>query len=162
VVPQDPFIFRTTIRQNLRVADPEADDGRIEQACRMANAWQFIEKLPDRLDTRVGEGGANLSGGQRQRLAIARALLANPPVFLFDEATSALDTLSEQLIQETMRRVCEARTAIIIAHRLATVRDCDRILVINRGRVEQDGSYNDLIAESGLFRELVEGQQLKD
>jgi len=161
VVPQDPFIFRTTIRQNLRAADSEATDDRIEQACRLANAWEFIEKLPDGLDTKVGEGGSNLSGGQRQRLAIARALLPNPPVFLFDEATSALDTLSEQLIQETMRRVCAGRSAIIIAHRLATVRDCHRILVINKGRVEQDGSYDELINAPGLFRELVQGQQLK-
>lgn len=161
VVPQDPFIFRTTIRQNLRVADSGATDERIEQACRLANAWEFIEKLPDGLDTKVGEGGSNLSGGQRQRLAIARALLPNPPVFLFDEVTSALDTLSEQLIQETMQRVCAGRSAIIIAHRLATVRDCHRILVINKGRVEQDGSYDELINAPGLFRELVQGQQLK-
>lgn len=161
VVPQDPFIFRTTIRQNLRVADPDATDAEIERACRAANAWEFIEKLPDQLDARVGEGGSSLSGGQRQRLAIARALLANPPVFLFDEATSALDTLSEQLIQETMERICAGRTAIIIAHRLATVRDCNRILVINRGRLEQDGTYDELIARPGLFRELVDGQQLK-
>ena len=162
VVPQDPFIFRTTIRQNLCVVDPEADDQAIMQACHQANVWEFIAKLPDGLDTRVGEGGSNLSGGQRQRLAIARALLANPPVFLFDEATSALDTLSEQLIQETMRSACAGRTTIVIAHRLATVRDCDRILVIRNGLIEQDGPYARLIGEPGLFRELVEGQQLKN
>ena len=161
VVPQDPFIFRTTIRQNLRVADPDATDDRIEQACRLANAWEFIEKLPEGLNTKVGEGGSNLSGGQRQRLAIARALLPNPPVFLFDEATSALDTLSEKLIQETMKRACAGRSAIIIAHRLATVRDCDRILVVQKGRLVQDGTYDDLIAHPGLFRELVQGQQLQ-
>ncbi len=161
VVPQDPFIFRTTIRQNLRVADARADDEEIKQACRRANAWEFIEKLPDGLDTQVGEGGSSLSGGQRQRLAIARALLADPPVFLFDEATSALDTLSEQLIQETVRTVRSGRTAIIIAHRLATVRDCDRILVIDDGVVNQDGTYEDLISFPGLFRNLVQGQQLK-
>lgn len=161
VVPQDPFIFRTSIRQNLRVANAGADDVAIEEACHQANAWEFIEKLPERLDTQVGEGGSSLSGGQRQRLAIARALLANPPVFLFDEATSALDTLSEQLIQETMRRVCAGRTAIIIAHRLATVRDCDRILVINNGTVEQDGTYDALVSRPGLFLDLVQGQQLK-
>lgn len=161
VVPQDPFIFRTSIRQNLCVADPDATDDRIEQACRLANAWEFIEKLPDGLDTRVGEGGSNLSGGQRQRLAIARALLPNPPVFLFDEATSALDTLSEQLIQDTMKRACAGRTAIIIAHRLATVRECDRILVVQKGRIVQDGNYNELMAHPGLFRILVQGQQLQ-
>ncbi len=161
VVPQDPFIFRTTIRQNLRVADSEADDAMIEQACRQANAWEFIEKLPHGLDTPVGEGGSSLSGGQRQRLAIARALLADPPVFLFDEATSALDTMSEQLIQDTMRSASSSRTAIIIAHRLATVRDCDRIIVIKNGTVEQDGTYDELISVPGLFQDLVHGQQLK-
>ena len=161
VVPQDPFIFRTTIRQNLRVADSKADDAAIERACREANAWEFIEKLPEGLDTLVGEGGSSLSGGQRQRLAIARALLANPAVFLFDEATSALDTLSEKLIQDTMHRVCAGRTAIIIAHRLATVRDCDRIIVVSNGRIEQDGSYDELMSAPGLFQELVQGQQLK-
>ncbi len=160
VVPQDPFIFRTTIRHNLRVADPDATDQQIERACRLANAWEFIEKLPQRLDTKVGEGGANLSGGQRQRLAIARAILADPPFFLFDEATSALDTLSEQLIQDTMRTVCKGRTSVIIAHRLATVKDCDRIIVVKDGKVAQDGSYAALVAQPGLFRELVEGQQL--
>lgn len=161
VVPQDPFIFRTTIRQNLRAADPDADDAAIERACRLANAWEFIEKLPEKLDARVGESGATLSGGQRQRLAIARALLANPPVLLFDEATSALDTLSERLIHETMRTVCAGRTTLIIAHRLATVRDCDRILVINNGRVEQDGTFEALLASDGLFKDLVQGQQLQ-
>jgi ATP-binding cassette subfamily B protein len=161
VVPQDPFIFRTTIRQNLRVADPDATDAQIQRACRLANAWEFIEKLPGGLDARVGEGGANLSGGQRQRLSIARAILADPPFFLFDEATSALDTLSEQLIQQTMRTVCRGRTAVIIAHRLATVKDCDRIVVVRDGRVAQDGRYDELVAVPGLFRELVEGQQLR-
>jgi ABC-type multidrug transport system fused ATPase/permease subunit len=160
VVPQDPFIFKTTIRKNLQVAKPDATDEEIEFACRQANAWEFISKLAEGIDTRVGEGGSNLSGGQRQRLAIARAILADPPVFLFDEATSALDTLSEQLIQDTLKRVCNGRTSIIIAHRLATVRDCQRILVVRNGRILQDGSYDTLIGTPGLFRELVEGQQL--
>ncbi|NBQ64973.1 MAG: ABC transporter ATP-binding protein [Verrucomicrobia bacterium] len=160
VVPQDPFIFRTTIRQNLRVADPDATDGEIEQACRLANAWEFIDKLPEKLDSLVGEGGANLSGGQRQRLAIARVLLANPPVMLFDEATSALDSLSERLIQETLRRICQGRTSILIAHRLATVKDCQRVLVLQEGSLVQDGTYADLVSRPGLFRSLVEGQHL--
>ena len=160
IVPQDPFIFRTTIRQNLCVAEPTADEVAIEDACRLANAWEFISKMPMGLDTKVGEGGASLSGGQRQRLAIARALLANPPVMLFDEATSALDTISEKLIHETMERVCANRTVIVIAHRLSTVRDCNRILVVDNGRIEQDGSYDQLISSTGLFRDLVEGQRL--
>ncbi|MEI8294374.1 MAG: ABC transporter ATP-binding protein [bacterium] len=161
IVPQDPFIFKTTIRKNLLVAKPDATEAEIETACRQANAWEFISKLAEGLDTRVGEGGSNLSGGQRQRLAIARALLSNPPVFLFDEATSALDTLSEQLIQKTMQSVCASRTSIIIAHRLATVRDCHRILVVKNGRIQQDGTYEALVSVPGTFRELVEGQQLK-
>jgi len=160
VVPQDPFIFQTSLRQNIKVAKPDATDEEIERACRLANAWEFIEKLPRGLDTIVGEGGANLSGGQRQRIAIARAILVNPPVFLFDEATSALDTLSEKVIQETIRTVCKGRTTIIIAHRLATVKGCDRILVILDGQIIQDGNYERLIASEGLFRDMVEGQQL--
>jgi len=160
VVPQDPFIFRSTVRQNLKVARPDADEAMIERACRQANAWEFISQLPGRFDTKLGEGGANLSGGQRQRLAIARAILADAPFLLFDEATSALDTLSEKLIQGTIAQLCIHRTSIIIAHRLATVKDCDRILVIKSGRIVQDGTYNDLVASSGLFRELVEGQQI--
>jgi ABC-type multidrug transport system fused ATPase/permease subunit len=160
VVPQDPFIFRTTLRQNLKVARPDADDALLERACRQANAWDFISQLPEGLNTRLGEGGANLSGGQRQRLAIARAILADAPFLLFDEATSALDTLSEQLVQQTIGRITQGRTAIVIAHRLATVKECDRIVVIKEGRIVQDGSYAELSACPGLFRELVEGQQL--
>lgn len=161
VVPQDPFIFRTTLRQNLRVADPDATDVDLERVCRQANAWEFIEKLPQGLDTPVGEGGSNLSGGQKQRLAIARALLADPSFFLLDEPTSALDTLSEQLIQETLRQVSRGRTTIIIAHRLATVRQCQRILVIRDGAIAQDGTYDELVQRAGLFQNLVQGQQLQ-
>jgi ABC-type multidrug transport system fused ATPase/permease subunit len=161
VVPQDPFIFRTTLRQNLRVADPDATDADLERVCRQANAWEFIEKLPQGLDTPVGEGGSNLSGGQKQRLAIARALLADPSFFLLDEPTSALDTLSEQLIQETLRQVSRGRTTIIIAHRLATVRQCQRVLVVRDGVIAQDGTYEELVQRSGLFQNLVQGQQLQ-
>jgi ABC-type multidrug transport system fused ATPase/permease subunit len=162
VVPQDPFIFRTSVRDNVRVARPEADDAAIRRACELANAWEFIAQLPGGLDGRVGEGGASLSGGQRQRLAIARALLADPPCFIFDEATSALDTLSEQLIQEALERNLGERTVIFIAHRLATVRNCDRIVVIADGRAVQDGPYGALIAQPGLFRDLVRGQSLRE
>lgn len=161
VVPQDPFIFRTNIRENLRVAQPEADDQIIRRACELANAWEFISRLPDGLDTPVGEGGSTLSGGQRQRLAIARALLAQPDFFIFDEATSALDTVSEKLVQDAMENAVAGRTALIIAHRLATVKNCDRILVIDDGRIVQDGKYDELVAVPGLFRDLVQGQVLK-
>lgn len=160
VVPQDPFMFRATIRENLLVVVGQADDAAIETACRRANAWEFIARAPQGLDTPVGEGGWTLSGGQRQRLAIARVLLANPGFLIFDEATSALDTLSERLIQQTLEREFAGRTAIFIAHRLATVKGCDRILVIDQGRIVQDGSYGDLVARPGMFRDLVRGQQL--
>jgi ABC-type multidrug transport system fused ATPase/permease subunit len=161
VVPQDPFIFRTTIRHNLSVARPNATEEEMRHACQQANAWEFISVLPKGLDEPVGEGGATLSGGQRQRLAIARALLAEQDFFIFDEATSALDTVSERLIQEALHEAMKNRTAIVIAHRLATVKSCDRILVVRDGEIVQDGSYDALVAIPGLFRELVHGQMLK-
>jgi ABC-type multidrug transport system fused ATPase/permease subunit len=161
VVPQDPFIFRASIRDNVRVAKPDASDAEIIHACERAHAWEFIRELPKQLDEPVGEGGATLSGGQRQRLAIARVLLSSPSVLVFDEATSALDSVSEQLIQTSLERESAGRTSIFIAHRLATVRSCDRILVIRDGIIAQDGSYDDLIANDGLFRTMVESQQLR-
>jgi ABC-type multidrug transport system fused ATPase/permease subunit len=161
VVPQDPFIFNTTLRDNLRVARPDADDAAIRRACEQANAWEFIAALPGGLDARVGEGGSMLSGGQRQRLAIARALLAAPACFIFDEATSALDTLSEQLISQAIENNLGDRTAIFIAHRLSTVKHCDRIFVLADGGVAQAGRYDELIERPGLFQDLVRGQQLR-
>jgi len=162
VVPQDPFFFHTTLRDNLRVARPEASDLEILEACGQANALEFIADLPAGLDTRLGEGGANLSGGQRQRLAIARALLADPRCFIFDEATSALDTVSEKLISAAIERVLGDRTAIFIAHRLDTARRCDRILVMEAGRIVQEGPYTVLAEQPGLFRELVRSRELRD
>jgi ABC-type multidrug transport system fused ATPase/permease subunit len=162
VVPQDPFIFRDTLRENLRLGRPEADDAAIRRACEQARIWDFVTAQPKGLDTVVNEAGSSLSGGQRQRLAIARALLADPPCFIFDEATSALDTVSERAIQEVLEANLGDRTAIFIAHRLATVRHCDRIIVLKDGRIVQDGTYDDLAAAPGLFRDLVQGQQLRD
>jgi ABC-type multidrug transport system fused ATPase/permease subunit len=162
VVPQDPFIFQTSLRNNLLVARGDASDAEIRRACELANAWEFIAALPGGLDAHVGEGGASLSGGQRQRLAIARALLSEPQFFIFDEATSALDTLSEKLIQEALEQNLGDRTVIFIAHRLSTVKHCDRIIVMAGGRIVQQGSYDELIASDGLFAELVRGQQLRE
>jgi ATP-binding cassette subfamily B protein/subfamily B ATP-binding cassette protein MsbA len=161
VVPQDPFIFTGTIRDNLTVVCPGATDAVIEDACRRAFAWEFIEKLDKGVDAKVGEGGCTLSGGQRQRIAIARALLANPDYFIFDEATSALDTVSEQLIQQALEKTMAGKTSLIIAHRLATVRSSDRILVLDKGRLAQDGTYDELIAKPGIFADLVAGQKLR-
>jgi len=161
VVPQEPYLFSTTLRNNLRLIKTDADDAQIIKACKMANAWEFIEKLPKGLDTEVGEGGSSLSGGQRQRLAIARALLPDPPFFIFDEATSALDTLSEKLIGESLKQILAGKTAFFIAHRLSTVAMCDRIIVLEQGRVIQDGSYAELSAQPGLFQTMVGASGLK-
>ncbi len=156
VVPQDPYFFSTTIRENLHVVKPDATEQQIREACETANIWGFIEGLPEGLDTTIGEGGARLSGGQRQRLAIARSLLHEPGYFVFDEATSALDTVSERMVQEAFSRILPGKTAIFIAHRLSTVKDCDRIIVLDEGRVIQDGTFEQLRNEPGLFQRMVE------
>ncbi len=156
VVPQDPYFFSTTIRENLHVVKPNATEQQIREACETANIWGFIEQLPEGLDTTIGEGGARLSGGQRQRLAIARSLLHEPAYFVFDEATSALDTVSERMVQEAFSRILPGKTAIFIAHRLSTVKDCDRIIVLDEGRVIQDGTFEQLRNEPGLFQRMVE------
>jgi subfamily B ATP-binding cassette protein MsbA len=156
VVPQDPYFFHTTIRENLLIVYPGASEERIRHVCESANIWGFIEQLPDGLDTLIGEGGARLSGGQRQRLAIARALLHDPEYLVFDEATSALDTVSERMVQDAFARVLPGRTSIFIAHRLSTVKDCDRIIVLDEGRVVQDGTFEQLRNEPGMFQRMVE------
>jgi ABC-type multidrug transport system fused ATPase/permease subunit len=156
VVPQSPYFFQDSIRENLKLVRQDADENQIRQACLSANAWEFIEKLPEGLDTPLGEGGASISGGQRQRLAIARILLYNPPFFIFDEATSALDTLSERLIQEALQQSIQGKTAIFIAHRLATIKNCDRILVLQDGQIIQDGSYQALADQPGLFQQMLQ------
>ncbi len=162
VVPQDPYFFHTTLRENLRIAAPNADDATLLQACREANAWEFIERLPEGLDSIIGEGGTTLSGGQKQRLAIARAVLSNPSYFIFDEATSALDTVSEGLIRDAIARITRQRTSIFIAHRLASITHCERILVFEAGRLVQDGDFSTLAATSGPFQKLLQTQNLPE
>ena len=156
VVPQDPYFFSTTIRENLLVVKPNATEARIREVCEIANIWGFIESLPEGLNTSIGEGGARLSGGQRQRLAIARSLLHEPGYFVFDEATSALDTVSERMVQEAFGRILPGKTAIFIAHRLSTIKDCDRIIVLDQGRIIQDGTFEQLRNQPGLFQQMVE------
>ncbi|MGF1679234.1 MAG: ABC transporter ATP-binding protein [Candidatus Methylacidiphilales bacterium] len=160
VVPQDPFFFNASVADNLRVADPSATFERLTEVCRQANAWEFIEHLPGQLEGIIGEGGATLSGGQKQRLAIARALLADPEYFIFDEATSALDTVSEALIRDAISRITAHRTALFIAHRFASITHCDRIVVLDGGRIVQDGGFEELAARPGPFRDLVQTQNL--
>lgn len=160
VVPQDPFIFRGTVRENVRVTRPDADDAAVWAALRRARLDEVVLAMPQGLDALLGEGGVNLSGGQRQRLAIARVLLFSPGFYIFDEATSALDSESEGLIQATIDTELHGATVLIIAHRLATVKNCDRILVIDQGRIVEDGGFAALVGAGGLFSRLVAGQQL--
>lgn len=158
IVPQDVHLFGTSIRENIRYGKLDASDEEIEAAARDANAWEFIEDLPKGLDAMIGEKGVKLSGGQRQRLAIARGLLKNPRILLLDEATSSLDSESEAQVQEALERLMENRTTFIIAHRLSTVQNANRILVLDEGKIVQDGTHEVLIATEGLYKHLYELQ----
>jgi ATP-binding cassette subfamily B protein len=158
MVPQETVIFASSARDNLRYGDWEASDEALWAAAEAANAAEYLRALPDGLDTFMGEGGARLSGGQRQRLAIARALLRDSPLLLLDEATSALDAESEQLVQQALERLMENRTTIVIAHRLATVRSADRIVVMENGRIVEQGSHSILAGQGGLYARLAQLQ----
>ena len=159
VVSQETYLFHASVRDNLRFARPSATDEEIEDAARAAQIHELIATLPDGYDTMVGERGYRFSGGEKQRMAIARTILRNPPVLVLDEATSSLDTQTERLVQEALERLSEGRTTIAIAHRLSTVRDADQIVVLDRGRVVELGTYDELIARGGRFAELVAGDQ---
>ena len=159
VVLQEPFLFSGSVRDNISYAKPEATEEEIEEAARMANVEEFISQLPDGYDTIIGENGASLSGGQKQRLAIARAILKNPSILILDEATSALDTVSEYLVQEALDRLMEGKTTIIIAHRLSTVRNADTIVVLDTGKIVQQGTHDELMAQPGIYRDLYQTQR---
>ena len=158
MVSQDTVLLNDTVRNNITFGHPGATDTQIEAAARAANALEFIAELPEGYATMLGERGTRLSGGQRQRIAIARALLRDPPILLLDEATSALDTESERLVQEAIERLMQDRTALVIAHRLATVRDADRILVLDAGKIVEQGSHDELYRAGGLYRRLSDLQ----
>jgi subfamily B ATP-binding cassette protein MsbA len=158
LVPQEPALFSGTVRENILFARPDATPAEVEAAARAAHAAEFIERLPDGYDTRVGERGVKLSGGQRQRLAIARVFLKDPAVVVLDEATSSLDTESERLVEEAMEELLRGRTTLIIAHRLSTVRRADRVLVLDRGVVAEQGRHDELMAVEGLYARLYRGQ----
>ncbi|MDX5335680.1 MAG: ATP-binding cassette domain-containing protein, partial [Marinobacter sp.] len=155
LVPQNPALFHGTVADNIRYARPGAAQSEVEQAARIAHADEFIQALPQGYDTPLGDAGLGLSGGQKQRLAIARALLADAPILLLDEATSALDAQSEHLIQQAMPALTAGRTTLVIAHRLATVRDADRIAVLEQGRLLAVGSHDELMRDNELYRRLA-------
>jgi subfamily B ATP-binding cassette protein MsbA len=158
LVPQEPALFSGTVRDNIAYARPDASDDEVLAAARAAHAWEFIERLPQGLETRVGERGVKLSGGQRQRLAIARVFLKDPSVVILDEATSSLDTESERLVEEAMETLLENRSTLIIAHRLSTVRRADRVVVLDRGRVVEQGTHGELLGREGIYAKLYRGQ----
>ena len=158
IVTQEVILFNDTIKNNIAYAQPNVSDEAIRQAAEAANAMDFIEKSPDGFNTLIGERGVNLSGGQKQRLAIARALLKNPSILILDEATSALDTESEKKVQSAIENLMKDRTALVIAHRLSTVQNADKIIVINEGRVLEIGTHNQLYENDGLYRRLYDIQ----
>jgi len=158
IVEQDVFLFDGTIAENIGYARTGAAPDAIRDAARIANAEEFIERLPQGYDTVIGERGVRLSGGQRQRLAIARAVLADPKILILDEATSNLDSESERLIQESLHQLMKNRTSFVIAHRLSTIKHVDRIVVLQDGRIVEVGSHEELMRRSGLYRQMVELQ----
>jgi ATP-binding cassette subfamily B protein len=160
VVPQEPVIFAASVLDNVRYGRPQAAAEEVRAACERAFALEFIERLPQGMDTPLGERGVTLSGGQRQRLSIARALLADRPILLLDEATSALDAAAERLVQQALEALEQGRTTLVIAHRLATVQHADRIVVMERGAPVAQGTHAELMRQGGLYASLARLQFL--
>ncbi|OOY31692.1 ABC transporter transmembrane domain-containing protein [Thioclava sp. F36-6] len=155
LVPQDPVVFAASARENIRFGRPDASDREVEEAARAAHAYDFLDALPEGFDTYVGERGVMLSGGQKQRIAIARAILRDAPILLLDEATSALDAASEREVQAAVDQLAKTRTTVIVAHRLATVKKADRIVVFEEGKIVAQGTHDSLVSEGGLYAELA-------
>ena len=158
LVAQDTYLFNTTLRANLLIARPSASDVQLEAAVEMAGLTRFVETLPEGLDTVVGERGSQLSGGQRQRVSIGRAFLKDAPILVLDEATSHLDAVNEKMVRGALTRLASDRTTLVIAHRLSTVMNADLIVVMDRGKVVESGTHNELLERGGLYTQLVSHQ----
>lgn len=161
VVSQDSILFNDTIKNNLLIGKPDATDEELITAAKIANAYEFINDLPEGFDTNIGDAGSKLSGGQKQRLSIARAVLKNPPIMVLDEATSALDTESERLVQNALENMMKHRTSIVVAHRLSTIQNADLIVVMQKGRIVEQGTHTELIQKNGMYKRLVEMQTIE-
>jgi subfamily B ATP-binding cassette protein MsbA len=161
IVTQEPILFNDTIAANIALGKPDATHEEIVRAAEIANAHNFIIAKEEGYQTNIGDRGSKLSGGERQRLTIARAVLKNPPILILDEATSSLDTESERLVQDAINKMMEHRTSIVIAHRLSTIRHADEIVVLQKGRIVERGTHDELMRLRGFYRKLVEMQEVK-
>jgi ATP-binding cassette, subfamily B, bacterial len=159
VVAQNTILFSGTVRENITYGLDRVDEKRLQEVLELANVSQFVRELPKGLDTVIGEHGGRLSGGQRQRISIARAFIRDPRVIVLDEATSALDVVSEKLVQEAIQRLISRRTTLIVAHRLSTIRNADRVVVMRQGRIVEQGTHDELMARQGEFFRMVNLQK---
>jgi len=160
LVSQDSILFNDSIKNNLLIGKPEATDSEIIESLKVANAWEFVEKLPEKIYSNIGDSGNKLSGGQKQRLGIARAILKNPPILILDEATSSLDSKSEKYVQAALENVMKNKTSIIIAHRLSTIKKVDEIIVLSRGEIAESGKHKELMSKKGIYYNLVKMQEI--
>ena len=161
IVTQDAILFNDSIKNNLKLGKDDATDEEVIEALKIANAWEFVNQLPNGIETNIGDAGNKLSGGQKQRLSIARAVLKSPPIMVLDEATSALDTESERLVQVALENMMKNRTSIVIAHRLSTIQNADEIVVLNKGEIVEKGEHNELIKMNGIYKKLVDMQSFE-